>query len=54
MLFDALALPALAAGNVTPAALAAAGSNATGDTSVRDRLAAVLDPGDQNFPIVTP
>ncbi|MFG3105361.1 alkyl/aryl-sulfatase [Streptomyces tendae] len=50
----AQALPALAAGNVTPAALAAAGINATGDTSVLDRLAAVLDPGDQNFPIVTP
>ncbi|WP_121714379.1 alkyl sulfatase dimerization domain-containing protein [Streptomyces sp. E5N91] len=47
-------LPALAAGDLSPEALAAAGFEMDGDTSVLDRLAAVLDPGDFNFAIVTP
>ncbi|MFG3427835.1 alkyl/aryl-sulfatase [Streptomyces californicus] len=47
-------LPALALGNLAPKALADAGIQTEGDTAVLDRLAAVLDPGDRNFPIVTP
>ncbi|OLO29974.1 alkyl/aryl-sulfatase [Streptomyces sp. MNU77] len=47
-------LPALALGDLTPDALADAGIQADGDTTVLDRLAAVLDPGDPDFPIVTP
>ncbi|CAM3441475.1 alkyl/aryl-sulfatase [Isoptericola cucumis] len=45
-------LPALAAGS--PDALAAAGIEVAGDPSALGRLAAVLDPGDKNFAIVTP
>ncbi|MEU8770415.1 alkyl sulfatase dimerization domain-containing protein [Streptomyces griseus] len=47
-------LPALALGNLMPQALADAGIRTDGDTSVLERLAAVLDPGDSDFPIVTP
>ncbi|MFB7481197.1 alkyl/aryl-sulfatase [Streptomyces anulatus] len=47
-------LPALALGDLTPEALADAGIHADGDTTVLDRLAVVLDPGDRDFPIVTP
>ncbi|MFJ6804774.1 alkyl/aryl-sulfatase [Streptomyces anulatus] len=47
-------LPALALGDLTPRALSDAGIRADGDTTVLDRLAAVLDPGDPDFPIVTP
>ncbi|MFJ8254116.1 alkyl/aryl-sulfatase [Streptomyces sp. NPDC094466] len=47
-------LPALALGNLTPDTLADAGIHADGDTTVLDRLTAVLDPGDPDFPIVTP
>ncbi|MFE3383254.1 alkyl sulfatase C-terminal domain-containing protein [Streptomyces anulatus] len=47
-------LPALALGDLTPDAHADAGIRADGDTTVLDRLAAVLDPGDPDFPIVTP
>ncbi|MFD7129292.1 MULTISPECIES: alkyl/aryl-sulfatase [Streptomyces] len=47
-------LPALALGDLTPDTLADAGIRADGDTTVLDRLAAVLDPGDRDFPIVTP
>lgn len=47
-------LPALALGNLAPKALADAGIQTDGDTEVLNRLAAVLDPGDRNFPIVTP
>ncbi|MHA7133257.1 alkyl/aryl-sulfatase [Oerskovia turbata] len=48
------ALPVLASGNVTPGTLAQAGITLTGDSSVLGRLAAVLDPGDKDFAIVTP
>lgn len=48
------ALPALAAGGLTPDGLAAAGIELTGDTSVLARLAGVLEPGDKDFAIVTP
>ncbi|MEU4030602.1 alkyl/aryl-sulfatase [Streptomyces anulatus] len=47
-------LPALALGNLTPEALAEAGIETEGNTTVLDRLASVLDPGDRDFPIVTP
>ncbi|MDO8149821.1 alkyl/aryl-sulfatase [Isoptericola sp. b408] len=47
------ALPALAA-DPAPDALAAAGVEVTGDEGVLRRLAAVLDPGDPDFAIVTP
>ncbi|MFI2780757.1 alkyl/aryl-sulfatase [Streptomyces sp. ALB3] len=50
----ARALPALALGNLSPERLAEAGIQVDGDASVLGRLAAVLDPGDQDFPIVTP
>ncbi|MEW1549966.1 alkyl/aryl-sulfatase [Streptomyces tsukubensis] len=48
------ALPALAAGALTAPELHAAGIALEGDASVLDRLAAVLDPGDPDFAIVTP
>ncbi|NEA37962.1 alkyl sulfatase dimerization domain-containing protein [Streptomyces sp. SID11385] len=48
------ALPALALGDLSPEGLAAKGIQVDGDTSVLDRLASVLDPGDRNFPLVTP
>ncbi|PJI90987.1 alkyl/aryl-sulfatase [Luteimicrobium subarcticum] len=48
------ALPALALGSPTPEALAEAGIQLDGDTSVLGRLTAVLDPGDPDFSIVTP
>ncbi|WP_031046345.1 alkyl/aryl-sulfatase [Streptomyces sp. NRRL F-5650] len=47
-------LPALALGSPTPEALAEAGIRTDGDTTALARLAAVLDPGDRDFPIVTP
>ncbi|MBA0050911.1 MBL fold metallo-hydrolase [Streptomyces sp. AJS327] len=47
-------LPALARGDLSPETLAAAGLQADGDTTALDRLAAVLDPGDPDFPLVTP
>ncbi|KAB8166381.1 MBL fold metallo-hydrolase [Streptomyces sp. 3MP-14] len=50
----ARALPALALGDQTPERLADAGIRIDGDASVLHRLAAVLDPGDRDFPIVTP
>ncbi|WP_426310345.1 alkyl/aryl-sulfatase [Cellulosimicrobium sp. E-16] len=48
------ALPALATGAATPAALAAAGIEVAGEAGVLARLTAVLDPGDPDFAIVTP
>ncbi|MFF3064963.1 alkyl/aryl-sulfatase [Oerskovia sp. NPDC057915] len=48
------ALPVLASGDVTPDTLAQAGIELSGDPSVLGRLAAVLDPGDKDFAIVTP
>ncbi|MNW55154.1 hypothetical protein D3C74_328020 [compost metagenome] len=48
------ALPVLVSGNVTPDTLAQAGIELTGDATVLGRLAAVLDPGDRDFAIVTP
>ncbi|MFI6679903.1 alkyl sulfatase dimerization domain-containing protein [Kribbella sp. NPDC050470] len=48
------ALPALALGGLTADALAAAGLELTGDAGALARLTAALDPGDKNFPIVTP
>ncbi len=48
----AKALSALLLGN--PAALADAGFTFDGDTAVLQRLLAVLDPGDDNFAMVTP
>lgn len=48
------ALSALAVEGLTPQGLEGAGVQVEGDASVLGRLAAVLDPGDQNFPIVTP
>ncbi|MET7665793.1 alkyl sulfatase dimerization domain-containing protein [Streptomyces sp. NPDC005463] len=48
------ALSALAVEGLTPQGLERAGVQVEGDASVLGRLAAVLDPGDQNFPIVTP
>ncbi|GAB3234293.1 alkyl sulfatase dimerization domain-containing protein [Glycomyces halotolerans] len=50
----ARALPALALGGLTTDRLAAAGIEVSGDTSVLSRLGSVLDPGDPQFPIVTP
>ncbi|WP_405438646.1 alkyl/aryl-sulfatase [Streptomyces anulatus] len=47
------ALPALATAP-TADGLAKAGIEVTGDTSALSRLAGVLDPGDPDFPIVTP
>jgi alkyl sulfatase BDS1-like metallo-beta-lactamase superfamily hydrolase len=48
------ALPALALGGLSAQGLADAGIELTGDESVLARLAAVLDPGDDDFAIVTP
>lgn len=48
------ALPVLASGTLTPEKLAAAGLEVSGDVSVLGRLAAVLEPGDKDFAIVTP
>ncbi|MFF2622946.1 alkyl/aryl-sulfatase [Oerskovia jenensis] len=48
------ALPVLASGSVTPDSLAHAGIELSGDASVLGRLAALLDPGDKDFAIVTP
>ncbi|GAA4992603.1 alkyl sulfatase dimerization domain-containing protein [Yinghuangia aomiensis] len=50
----AKSLPVLASGQVTPETLAEAGIRVDGDASVLGTLAAVLDPGDPDFPIVTP
>ncbi|RFU82580.1 MBL fold metallo-hydrolase [Streptomyces triticagri] len=50
----AKALPALALGKPTPDALAQAGIQVEGDVSVLETLSSVLDPGDPDFPIVTP
>lgn len=47
-------LPALALGGQSADGLAAAGIEVSGDATVLGRLAAVLDPGDKNFAIVTP
>ncbi len=47
------ALPALAAGPLTAAALAEAGIEVSGDDSVLSRLAAVLEAPDPDFAIVT-
>ncbi|MFG2536512.1 alkyl/aryl-sulfatase [Streptomyces sp. NPDC048511] len=51
---DARSLPALALGSLSPERLTEAGIQVEGDASVLGRLAAVLDAGDQDFPIVTP
>ncbi|MGC4935109.1 alkyl/aryl-sulfatase [Gordonia sp. DT30] len=48
------ALPALALGDLSPAQLADASIELSGDATVLTRLAAVLDPGDPDFAIVTP
>ncbi|MFE3517630.1 alkyl/aryl-sulfatase [Streptomyces sp. NPDC059166] len=47
-------LSELAVTGLTPDGLERAGVQVEGDTSALRRLAAVLDPGDQDFPIVTP
>ncbi|WP_402469931.1 alkyl/aryl-sulfatase [Isoptericola aurantiacus] len=47
-------LPVLAAGGLSAETLTAAGFDVTGDAAVVGRLAAVLDPGDPDFAIVTP
>ncbi|MFC9552884.1 alkyl/aryl-sulfatase [Rhodococcus sp. NPDC056960] len=48
------ALPALALGSLSADDLAKAGIEVSGDGSVLARLAALLEPGDANFAIVTP
>ena len=48
------ALPALALGGLSADGLAGAGIELSGDPGVLGRLAAVLEPGDKNFAIVTP
>jgi alkyl sulfatase BDS1-like metallo-beta-lactamase superfamily hydrolase len=48
------ALPALGLGGLSADSVADAGMTITGDTSVLSRLAAVMDPGDKDFSIVTP
>ncbi|MFE6892120.1 alkyl/aryl-sulfatase [Streptomyces sp. NPDC057694] len=48
------ALSELAVTGLTPEGLDRAGVRVEGDASALRRLTAVLDPGDQNFPIVTP
>ncbi|MGW4385475.1 alkyl/aryl-sulfatase [Streptomyces sp. NPDC004685] len=48
------ALSELAVTGLTPEGLDRAGVRVEGDTSALHRLTTVLDPGDQNFPIVTP
>ncbi len=47
-------LVAVVAGQMAPEALAAAGIEMTGDSSVLQRLAGLLQPGDPEFAIVTP
>lgn len=47
-------LPAIAVIGLDAEALEKAGIKVTGDTTVLDRLSALLDPGDPNFNIVTP
>ncbi len=47
-------LPALALGGLSAEKLADTGIEVSGDASVLTRLAAVLDPGDPDFAIVTP
>lgn len=47
-------LPALALGGLSAKGLADAGIELSGDASALTRLAAVLDPGDPDFAIVTP
>ncbi|KAK2675171.1 Alkyl/aryl-sulfatase, dimerization domain superfamily [Fusarium oxysporum f. sp. vasinfectum] len=47
-------LPAIAVSGLDPEALEEAGVEVTGDTAALERLAALLDPGDPNFNIVTP
>ncbi len=47
-------LPMIALGDFSSAALAGAGIESSGDTEALARLEAVLDPGDDNFSIVTP
>ncbi|MCD0447348.1 MBL fold metallo-hydrolase [Glycomyces sp. A-F 0318] len=48
------ALPAVVLGGLDPERLAAAGVEVVGEASALERLAAVLDPGDPDFAIVTP
>jgi alkyl sulfatase BDS1-like metallo-beta-lactamase superfamily hydrolase len=48
------ALPALALGGLSGAGATAPGFEVSGDPTVLGRLAALLDPGDQDFAIVTP
>ncbi|WTN63348.1 MBL fold metallo-hydrolase [Streptomyces sp. NBC_00626] len=48
------ALSELAVTGLTPESLDRAGVQVEGDTSALQRLTAVLDPGDPDFPIVTP
>ncbi|MEV3931150.1 MULTISPECIES: alkyl/aryl-sulfatase [unclassified Streptomyces] len=48
------ALSALAATGLTPEGLDRAGVRVEGDASALQRLTSVLDPGDQDFPVVTP
>ncbi|MCB7136165.1 alkyl/aryl-sulfatase [Cellulosimicrobium marinum] len=47
-------LPALVAGGLGEEGRASAGVEVSGDVGVLGRLTAVLDPGDPDFPIVTP
>ncbi|KAM4054500.1 hypothetical protein HRG_005342 [Hirsutella rhossiliensis] len=47
-------LPAIAVSGLDPEALEKAGIEVTGDTTTLSRLAALLDPGDPEFAIVTP
>ncbi|MFF3490225.1 alkyl/aryl-sulfatase [Streptomyces sp. NPDC002795] len=51
---EARSLSALAATGLTPEGLDQAGVRVQGDASALGRLASVLDPGDQDFAIVTP
>ncbi|KQP01908.1 alkyl sulfatase C-terminal domain-containing protein [Leifsonia sp. Leaf264] len=48
------ALPALATGALTADSLASAGIEFSGDATVLQRLAVLLDPGDKDSAIVTP
>lgn len=48
------ALSELSVTGLTPQGLDQAGARVEGDTSALHRLTTVLDPGDQDFPIVTP
>ncbi len=47
-------LPVLAGGALTPEVMASHGIELTGDAAALQRLVAVLDPGDDDFAIVTP